>query len=135
MRMQVWSLALLSGSYDVGCRLGSDPTLWWPWCRPAAAAPLPYAASAALKSKKKKKKSKKKRLASFPEFLTWWLETESPVNFMLFCKCFKVFSIWRQYEKSIFEEALHEHEDLAKITLYTTLFSFDDLSQLCREGF
>ena len=37
-------------SYGVGCRHGSDSTLLWLWCRPAAAAPirplaweLPYA--------------------------------------------------------------------------------------------
>ena len=39
---------------SVGCR-GSDPTLWWLWCRPASAAPiqplaweLPYAAGVVL---------------------------------------------------------------------------------------
>ena len=45
----------------MGRRLGSDPTLLWLWCRPAAVAlnrPLawefPYAVGTALKSKKKK---------------------------------------------------------------------------------
>jgi len=49
-------------SCGVGCRRGSDPTLLWPWCRPAATAlirPLawepPYAAGAALEKAKKKK--------------------------------------------------------------------------------
>jgi len=44
----------------VGQRRGSDPTLLWLWCRPAAAAPIgslawepPCATSAALKRKKK----------------------------------------------------------------------------------
>ena len=48
-------------SYGVGHKHGSDPTLLWLWCRPAAAAPiwslaceLPYAAGAALKKKEKK---------------------------------------------------------------------------------
>ena len=58
MRMQVRSLALLSGlriqrsvSYGVGHRFGSDLALLWLWYRPAVAAPiwplaqeLPYAA-------------------------------------------------------------------------------------------
>ena len=46
----------------VGRRHGLDPMLLWPWCRPAAVAPiqpiaweLPHTACAALKSKKKKK--------------------------------------------------------------------------------
>ena len=41
VRMQVWSLALLSGlriwhatSCGVGHRYGSDPALLWLWCRP-----------------------------------------------------------------------------------------------------
>ena len=52
-------------SCGVGRRRGSDPTLLWLWCRPAAVAliqpvawELPYAA---LKSQKKKKKKKKKK--------------------------------------------------------------------------
>ena len=61
------SLALLSGlriqqcmSYGIGHRHISDPTLLWPQCRLAAAAPiqplvwqLPYASSVALKRRKK----------------------------------------------------------------------------------
>ena len=46
-------------SGGVGCRLGLDPTLLWPWCRPAATAPIrplawepPCAAGAALKRQK-----------------------------------------------------------------------------------
>ena len=53
MRMQVCSLALLSGL--------KDPALLWLWCRLAAAAliqplawELPYAVGMALKRKKKK---------------------------------------------------------------------------------
>ena len=49
-------------SCGVGCRCGSDPTLLWLWCRPAAAALIrppawepPYAAGAALKKKRRKK--------------------------------------------------------------------------------
>ena len=45
MRMEVWSLASLSGlrirlamSYGVGRRCGSDPEFLWLWCRPAAVA-------------------------------------------------------------------------------------------------
>ena len=47
-------------SGGVGCRHGSDPTLLWLWCRPAAVAPiqtlaweLPYATGATLKRPKK----------------------------------------------------------------------------------
>ena len=44
----------------VGCRLGSDPTLLWVWCRPKSpirplAYELPYVLGAALKSKEKKR--------------------------------------------------------------------------------
>ena len=46
-------------SCGIGCRCGSDPTLLWLWCRPAAAAPiqplawkLPYPLGVALKKKK-----------------------------------------------------------------------------------
>ena len=48
-------------SCGVACRLGSDPALLWPWCRPAATAwirPLawepPYAMGADLEMAKKK---------------------------------------------------------------------------------
>ena len=88
MRMQVRSLALLSGlriqcchelwcrsqtplesgvaiSCGVGCRCGWDPTLLWLWCRPAATASIgplawepPYAARAAQENGKKTKKKK-----------------------------------------------------------------------------
>ena len=51
-------------SCGVGPRCGSDPSLLWLWCRPAAAAPigplvwkLPYAMGAALKSKTKTNKT------------------------------------------------------------------------------
>ena len=63
-------------SYDVGCRLGSDPTLLllWLWRRPAATAPIrllawepPYATDAALKRQKKKKKKKKEK-ALYPHY-------------------------------------------------------------------
>ena len=50
-------------SCGVGHRCGSDPTLLWLWCRPAAVVPvqplaweLPHAVGVALKSKRKKKK-------------------------------------------------------------------------------
>ena len=57
-------------SYGVGRRRGSDPTLLWLWCRPAATAlirPLaleaPYAAGVAQEiAKRPKKKKKKKRI-------------------------------------------------------------------------
>ena len=51
----------------VGRRHGSDLTLLWLWCRPAATAPirplaweLPYAISVALKNKNKNKKQNNK---------------------------------------------------------------------------
>ena len=54
-------------SYDVGCRLGSDPVLLWLWCRPAATAPIrslawepPYATAAAQEMAKRQKTNKKK---------------------------------------------------------------------------
>ena len=68
MRMQVQSLALLSGlriwhcvSYGAGHSCGLDLVLLLLWCRPAATAPiqplaweLPYAMGVALKKTKKK---------------------------------------------------------------------------------
>ena len=52
-------------SCGVGCRHGSDPTLLWLWCRPAATAPIrplvwepPYAAGAALEKTKNIKTNK-----------------------------------------------------------------------------
>ena len=68
-RMQVWSLASLSGlrirrcrSCGVGHRCGLEPILLWLWCRPVATAlipPLawepPYASGAALKKKEREK--------------------------------------------------------------------------------
>ena len=68
MRMQVQSLALLSGlgsglavSCGTGRRCGSDPALLCLWRTPAAVAPIqplawepPYAMGVALKRKKKK---------------------------------------------------------------------------------
>ena len=56
-------------SCGVGLRPGSDPTLLWLWCRPAATASIgplawepPYASGVALeKGKKTKQKKKKKR--------------------------------------------------------------------------
>ena len=51
-------------SCGVGHRCGSDPAWLWPWCRPAAVAPIgplawetSYAAGAAVKRQKKKKMS------------------------------------------------------------------------------
>ena len=73
MRMQVCSLALLSGpgitmSCGVGCRCVLDPALPWLWHRPVAIAPnlpltweLPYAMGAALKRKKKRKEKRRKQ--------------------------------------------------------------------------
>ena len=62
-------------SCGVGHRCGSDPTLLWLWCRPAAVAPIrplarepPSAAGEALKSKKKKKKKEWPFLLYFPPF-------------------------------------------------------------------
>ena len=55
-------------SCGIGRRRGSDPTLLWVWCKPAAVAWIrllawehPYAMGAALKAKKKKKKKKSKK--------------------------------------------------------------------------
>ena len=75
MRLQVRSLASLNGlrtsiavSSGVGHRCGSDPSLLWLWCRPAATAPIkplawepPYAMGAALKKVKKTKQNKNKQ--------------------------------------------------------------------------
>ena len=74
VRLQVWSLALLSGlgsgvatNCGVGGRCGLDPALLWLWRRPTALAligPLawepPYAVGMALKSKTKNKKQNQK---------------------------------------------------------------------------
>ena len=53
-------------SCGAGHRCGSDPTLLWPWCKPAAAAPiqplaweLPYAMGLALKRQNKQTKKQK----------------------------------------------------------------------------
>ena len=61
----VYDLALLS--CGIGCRRGSDPTLLWLWCRPAAIAPIrplawepPYFAGAAQEMAKRQKKKKKR---------------------------------------------------------------------------
>ena len=50
-------------SCGVGRRLGSDPSLLWQWCRPAAVAPTrplawepPYATGAALEMAERQKK-------------------------------------------------------------------------------
>ena len=59
-------------------RLGSDPALLWPWCRPSAIVlirPLawepPYAAGAALEEAKRRKKKKKWKIYSkFGKVLT-----------------------------------------------------------------
>ena len=92
MRLQVQSLALLSGlrirwcrsqtwlgssvavSCGVGCRRGLDPVLLWLWRRPVAVAPIrplawepPYAVGVALKIQKtNKQKTQKKHDYSFP---------------------------------------------------------------------
>ena len=57
-------------SCSVGCRLGSDLALLWPWRRPVATVlihPLawepPYATGAALKRQKEKKKKNTNSLA------------------------------------------------------------------------
>ena len=54
-------------SCGVGRRCGSDPTLLWLWCRPAATAPIralawesPYATEAALEKVDRQKKKNKK---------------------------------------------------------------------------
>ena len=73
MRMQIWSLASLSGlrirhyvSWSVGGRRGSDLALLWLWYRSAATAlfwplawELPYAMGMTLKSKKTKQNKTK----------------------------------------------------------------------------
>ena len=56
-----WPHSVGQGSGDamscgIGCRHSSDPVLLWPWCRPAAAAPVQPLAWE-LPGKKKKKKS------------------------------------------------------------------------------
>ena len=82
MRIQVRSLALLSGSviqlavsHGVGHRRGSDPLLLWLWLRPAAVAliqppawELSYATGAALRRKKKERDQSR-----LPAVLCWSL--------------------------------------------------------------
>jgi len=74
MRLQVWSLALLSGlgsgiamSCGVVCRCGLDPELLGLWGRLVATAPIrplvwesPYAMGEALENTKKRKKERKR---------------------------------------------------------------------------
>ena len=86
MRMQVQSLALLSGLRIRCClRLWGRSQMWfgsvllWPWCRPAAAVPiqplaweLPHASSVAIKRKKKKKKKKKKDVKKWKDILFYY---------------------------------------------------------------
>ena len=82
-------------SCGVGRRHGTDPTLLWLWCRPAAVAlmgPLawepPYATGAALKrtesppkKKKKKKKKEEKSFVSFPNILGFFFKYLSVTDF------------------------------------------------------
>ena len=59
-------------SCGVGHRRGSDPTLLWLWCRPAATAPIgplawepPYAAGEALEKAKRQKRKEKEKPSSY----------------------------------------------------------------------
>ena len=59
-------------SCGLGRRRGSDPSLLWLWCRPAATAPIgplawepSYAVSVALKRQKDKKKKRKKNILQY----------------------------------------------------------------------
>ena len=68
MKLQVQSLALLSGLTIRHCCELSDPVLLWLWSRLAATAPIrplawepPYAGGAALGKKGKKTQKKKKK--------------------------------------------------------------------------
>ena len=63
-------------SFSEGCRLGSDPTLLWLWCRLAATALIktlawepPYAADVALEKTKKKGKKKKRQNLTLCAFM------------------------------------------------------------------
>ena len=74
----------------VGHRRGSDPALLWPWCRPAASAPIqplawgpPYAAGVVQEmANRQKKKKKSDGVSPYPLALkdcysTWWGEQNS----------------------------------------------------------
>ena len=61
-----WLTSPIAVSCGVGRRGGSDPSLLWLWCRPAATAPIrplawdpPYAVGVAQKMVKRQKKKKK----------------------------------------------------------------------------
>ena len=66
-------------SCGVGCRCGSDPALLWPWCRPAASAPirplaweLSYAAGATQEmAKRQKNKTKSLNLFIYLFYFLW----------------------------------------------------------------
>ena len=73
-------------SCGVGHRHGSDPTLLWLWCRPAAVAPIrplarepPYATIAALKVQNTKKKKKKKEKRNHIDIVVCWEEKKMPL--------------------------------------------------------
>ena len=81
MRLWIPSLASLSAlriiavSCGVGRRHSSDPVLLWPWCRPAAVAPIrplawesPYVAGGALKNKQTKKNDYKNEREKLPSW-------------------------------------------------------------------
>ena len=78
MRMQVRSLALLSGLRIWHCcelwcsrRHGSDPVLLWLWCKPKAAALICHSCGPKKQQKNKKQTEK--------TFLTWYLTTQNVV--------------------------------------------------------
>ena len=83
-------------SCGVGHRQGSDPTLLWLWCGPAATAPIqllawepPYATGVALKRQKRKRK-----LCEFkcqhPQIKLYW-NTTRVIHFCIVHGCFFFF--------------------------------------------
>ena len=84
-------------SCDGGRRHGSDPTLLWLWCRPAATAPMrllawepPHATGVALEKEKKKKKTKKNSQESVTLALDkkslYRLFLSNPTSFLAFAE-------------------------------------------------
>ena len=92
MKLRVRSLPLLSGlriwrCCIVGCRHSSDPALLWPWCRPAASAPIiplawepPYAVGAAQEMAKRQKNKNKNKVLEKKSYLDFQSSNSKELN-------------------------------------------------------
>ena len=81
-------------SCGVGHRHGSDPALLWPWCRPAAMAPVgppSLRTSMCWRCSPKKIKKKKRRKETFN-----WLCIFHRLAFKFLPWCTRVFIVWTQ---------------------------------------